>query len=238
MGREDNKLPANVRVNHERELAALKSRLVDTEKEIRRRNMIERYHMVRFFERKRAEKNLRRAERELKGFRESGAEGVEEVEKQVERARVDLNYAMYTPLVWRYCALWPKEKKGKEEDDAVEEEKGGGGSGDEKQAVSDKKPAESAVQGDPAMWERVRKATEEGQKALERLRDATDWRDPADGGVIRQRQEMKLRSKKGTSTLKGEHPKRERAKLDRTQGLSKHEGEANSDAESDGGFFE
>jgi hypothetical protein len=91
------------------------------------------------------------------------------------------------------------------------------------------------------MWERVRKATEEGQKALERLRDATDWRDPADGEVIKKRQETRPNSKrdgKGMPAIKDEYPKKKaRPHSDGKQSFSKQEG-ANSDAESDGGFFE
>lgn len=237
LGRVDNKLPANVRVNHERELAALRSRLVDTEKEKRRGKMVERYHMVRFFERKKAEKNLKRLERKL---RESGEGELEEVQGMVERARVDLNYTMFSPLVWRYCALWPKEKKGRGGDaptaegmDKIEEQK---------QGTSGEKGEDSALHGDPAMWERVKKATEEGQKALERLRDATDWRDPADGEVIKKRQQTKLNYKRdgeGTPAMKDEYPKKKaRPKSDSKQSFSKQGEGANSDAESDGGFFE
>jgi hypothetical protein len=242
----DTKLPANVRVNHERELAALKVQLEDTEKEARRQKYISRYHMVRFFERKKAEKNLRRLEKEVKVIRERFEAGdaewveVQSVEARRDSAKVDLNYAIYSPLFWRYCALWPKEKKKGEVDGAGEE--GGNEGGDGEEDPANRGEGAKQDRGDAVMWERVKKATEEGQKALERLRDAEDWRDPENCAVKKaapSRPKAKQKGHPGTMSSKRTQSTQDAMlRAHRENGHYQVDDVGGSDAESDGGFFE
>jgi len=246
-------LPANVRVDREREVVALRARLADTVQEARRRRRIARYHMVRFFERKKAARVLRRAEREREEARAGGAEEVvlRRLEERVRRARVDFNYAVYSPLEWKYCALWPKAKK---EDGDEAEGKDEYGAEDEEvcnmeEDVGDEQHSavsEPATRGDPVMWERVRKATEEGQKALEALRDSTTSTIAPSDSVSQKSQpkepkepksEQKRKPSERTTNEKSVSKKAKLELRDRKYPDRQNQNDQ-SDEESDGGFFE
>jgi len=245
-------LPANVRVDREREVVALRARLADTAAEARRRRRIARYHMVRFFERKKAARVLRRAEKECEEARAGAAE--EDVRRRLEervcRARVDFNYAVYSPLEWKYCALWPKvkedggEAEGKDESGAENEE-----ASKMEEDVGDKQhstASEPATRGDPVMWERVRIATEEGQKALEALRDSTTSTIAPSGGVSQKSQPKEPKEPKSEQKRKPREETTNEKSISRKAKLElehrKHPDRQNqkdrSDEESDGGFFE
>jgi len=245
-------LPANVRVNHERELVALRAQLDDNARDARRRRRIKRYHMVRFFERKKAAKLLKRAEKEREEGKASGApeEVMKRLEEAVERARVDLNYAMYSPLEWKYCALWPKAKnedgdQGDANDEHVAENEEGDKTEKHVGDVQHSTVDEPVTKGDPVMWERVRKATEEGQKALEKLRDSTTSTVSIIGNVsqkpqLRQSKEPKSSQKPEPSSGRRNDNGIRKVGLDLTDG--QHRGKRSQgdqdDEESDGGFFE
>jgi hypothetical protein len=106
-------LPADVRLNHERELKSCEWDLAKAESQQRKKDLIGKYHMVRFFERRKAERRLKKLERRVKA-------GETELDEQLHEAKVDLNYALYHPLDMVYSALWPT--KGKKDADGNEEE--------------------------------------------------------------------------------------------------------------------
>jgi hypothetical protein len=136
-------MPATVRAGHERRLEALKHDLVITAAEKEKTRMIEKYHMVRFFDRKKAERHLKKAQRALKACEDPAARL--NLEQNVYTAKIDLNYTMYYPLVRNYCALYPTKK---DEDGKMH--------GDEETTVA-------GVRGDPEMWKVVETATKEGR---------------------------------------------------------------------------
>jgi hypothetical protein len=136
-------MPATVRAAHERRLEALKHDLVITEAEKEKTRMIERYHMVRFFDRKKAERRLKKTQRSLKECTEPNARP--RLEKDAYDAQIDLNYTMYYPLVRNYCSLYPNKKR---ED---------GRAHDDDEAIA------AEVRGDPEMWKVVERATKEGR---------------------------------------------------------------------------
>jgi hypothetical protein len=246
-------LPANVRITHEREAAALRASVADAARQARRRKRVARYHMVRFFERKKAAKALRRAEKECAeaGAGGAGEEVLRRLDERVRRARVDLNYAVYSPLEWKYCALWPKVKRegageaeGKGEDGAEDEE-----ARDMEEDVGDEQHntvSEPPARGDPVMWERVRKATEEGQKALERLRDSSTSNTTSSGGVAQKSQPREPkepkseRKRKPNERTADEKSVNKKTKLEprNKKHLDRQNQEDQNDEESDGGFFE
>jgi hypothetical protein len=136
-------MPATVRAGHERKLEALKHDLVLTVAEKEKTRMIEKYHMVRFFDRKKAERALKKAIRAHKACEDP--EERLKLKDRVYNAQIDLNYTMYYPLVRNYCSLYPS-KKGE----------GGKLHGDEEAIVE-------GMRGDPEMWKAVETATEEGK---------------------------------------------------------------------------
>lgn len=205
------RLPMNVRVERERELRGLEERLEEAERKRKRGEMVGRWHMVRFFERRRGERRLRRGRRELRELEaEAGGEGgVEgkgrerrkrEAERRVHDAEVDLNYALYWPLERAYVSLWPRKGKGQEE-----------GKGEE--------DAEEA-KGDREMWKLVARCMAEG--TLEDLREGR-----VEGCGV-ERPERKVVSgkeaKSNGKTVNGKGRAKEEVQQD--------------DEESDDGFFE
>ena len=162
-------LPADVRLNHERELASCTWELAQAETEQRKKDLIGKYHMVRFFERRKAERRLKKLEKRVK----EGETG--DVEEQLHEAKVDLNYALYHPLDMVYSALWPT--KAKKDKDGVEQE--------------------VEKQGDPDMWLLVEKCMEEGK--LDDLRNGKLLKSapaaPTDDDAIAQRASTKSAQK-------------------------------------------
>lgn len=98
-------MPSHVRQEKERALAGyqhdLGLALAKKTRDQGHSKMITRYHRVRFFERKKAERVLKHARTAL----EKG-EGSEEA---VLNAQTDLNYALYLPLNEKYISLWPQD---------------------------------------------------------------------------------------------------------------------------------
>jgi hypothetical protein len=136
-------MPATVRAAHERRLEALKYDLVLTVAEKEKTRMIEKYHMVRFFDRKKAERALKKAQRALKACEDP--EERHELKESVYTAQIDLNYTMYYPLVRNYCSLHPSKK------------------GEDGKMHGDEEAITTGVRGDPEMWKAVETATKEGR---------------------------------------------------------------------------
>ncbi|RMD44685.1 hypothetical protein DV735_g397, partial [Chaetothyriales sp. CBS 134920] len=109
-------LPPEEKREKERELAGLlhdqaKARVTRT-----KRQVLQRYHMVRFFERKKAERKLKRLD-------SSTLEKLAALEKEIHEAQVDLNYALYSPLGEKYIGIFA-------------DERADGGDGDKKSAAT------------------------------------------------------------------------------------------------------
>ncbi|KAK3660002.1 hypothetical protein LTR56_000928 [Elasticomyces elasticus] len=202
------KLPATVRVEKERALRTAESELAETEKAKKRSEVIGKWHKVRFFERQKAGKRVKKLRKELG----SG----EDVEVKLRAAEVDVAYAVYFPLERE------KKKAEGEEDESPE-------------------PVEYERQGDVEMWERVKKCMEDG--TLEALRNgkltgdghAATKEDQADTDQISSvpappvQQPLKKRPKPAPKPIEGN--RRERRKAAEVA-------KAESEEDSDGGFFE
>lgn len=151
-------LPADVRVEKERALQTARHELEEAEKARRRNEMIGRYHKIRFFDRQKATKRLKRARKELDGCPD-GDEGRTELARRVQDAEVDINYAQYYPLDRHYVSLFPRRKtKGDDDDNSEEGEDGANGN----EAIVERK-------GDTEMWERVKQCMANG--TLDALRN-------------------------------------------------------------------
>ncbi|KAM7202096.1 DUF2361 domain containing protein [Naviculisporaceae sp. PSN 640] len=149
---DNSKMPANVRKDLERELAAHKQRIAEDRQKKHRSKMIGKYHMVRFFERKKA---IRRAKQIKKLIAGAGdPEEKAKLEADLHIAEVDIDYAIYYPFLEPYISLYAA--PGKE----------GKGDGDEK-----KSPIDDLHTPRPPMWSIIEKAREEGKAALERIQN-------------------------------------------------------------------
>ncbi|KAF7949052.1 hypothetical protein EAE96_008225 [Botrytis aclada] len=135
-------LPADVRVEDERALAAYQQELASAEAEKIRQKMIKKYHMVRFFERQKASRQLKKLRKRL--LESESTEEVEQLKDEMHILEVDLNYTQYYPLSETYISLYPPKGSGEDAEDKATKEK-------------------------PPMWKEVEKCMEEG--TLDRLRN-------------------------------------------------------------------
>ncbi|KAL8948358.1 MAG: hypothetical protein Q9222_005454 [Ikaeria aurantiellina] len=139
-------LPLDIRIEKERALAGYKQDLEKAQTEKERQRMIKKYHMVRFFERQKATRNLKKLRKRLAAAATDSPER-RNLETQIHSAEVDLNYAMYHPLDEKYISLYPNQ----------ETERADGETGS------------VATTSKPAMWATVEKSMANG--SLQALRD-------------------------------------------------------------------
>lgn len=156
----DGKLPAQIRIAKERELQNTQFELQQSQRAERRSKMIGKYHQVRFFDRQKATKRLKRARKKLIALHE--ADGTRhEVQQEVHVAEICVNYAMYYPLDKPYCCLFPSQKNEKD---------------DEEEA----KDATAMANADQAIWNLVEQCMSDGR--LKDLREGLlteQHKDPA-----------------------------------------------------------
>lgn len=148
-------LPADVRVEKERALRTAQYELERAQNAQQRSEMIGRYHKIRFFDRQKASKRLKRARKELNNCEEDD-DNRAELEKRVEDAEVDVNYAQYYPLDRHYVSLFPR--KNTKDDDVGENDNG-----------SLDKDDDMERKGDSEMWNKVKECMAGG--TLDALRN-------------------------------------------------------------------
>jgi len=232
----DHKMSASMRIDRERELEAceheLAEKMASSREAAHRQKMISRYHHVRFFgtwhdgkarwsnhvnltrtDRKKAMRILKRLKKEYAA--EGDGEKKHMLEKKVHDAEVDVNYAIYYPLMKPYTAMYPKSRVGQSDDQ-------------ESEAQAKSNSEVDGPKGDKDMWRAVEKATEEG--TLGALRSSRHGLP-----VVLAKEQIKTPSLKpkapvaNPKTIEGRNRRERRAHNARLQ-------EAAED--SDGGFFE
>ncbi|KAG7928105.1 hypothetical protein KL925_001405 [Ogataea polymorpha] len=105
-------LASNVRLENERALEALKSELAAVQATLKAKKLAQRYHKVRFFERKKAVRRYKRALKELKeleakdGDPKAIKKEFKKQKKVVRHCEVDLAYVLNFPKTEKYIALY------------------------------------------------------------------------------------------------------------------------------------
>ncbi|KAL8667307.1 MAG: hypothetical protein Q9202_000880 [Teloschistes flavicans] len=137
-------LPMDVRIEKERALAAYKQDLDKAQRTKERQRMIKKYHMVRFFERQKATRSLKKLRTSLASAT-AGTPEYQTLDAEIHNAEVDLNYTVYHPLTEKYIGIFPRQNThGKQDERTVAPEK-------------------------PAMWTVVENCMKDG--TLQALRD-------------------------------------------------------------------
>lgn len=148
-------MPQGIRIERERELESSKHELEEKQTAQReakfRRDIIGKYHMVRFFERQKATRTLKRLHKQLTTLEDESEK--DDKMRSIHNAEVDLNYTLYYPLLKTYVSLYPKQQK----------------DGDKS---SDAASLVEGPKGDVNMWKRVEKAMEDD--TLEELRESKE----------------------------------------------------------------
>ncbi|KAK4224159.1 hypothetical protein QBC38DRAFT_26484 [Podospora fimiseda] len=149
LSRDTSNIPANKQNELERELAAHKQRIEDAENKKFRSHMIGKYHMVRFFERKKAIRVAKKIEKKL--AQATDPDEISQLKIDLHKAQVDIDYCIYYPFLEPYQSLYAKPAAG-EKDDETEETK---------DAAAKYLNVER-----PPMWALIEKTREEGKEAL------------------------------------------------------------------------
>jgi hypothetical protein len=105
-------IPAPVRVEHERQLKGLKMELTSTQQALRARDTARKYHMVRFFERKKAIRRLKQAKRahDAAVAALGDRKEVKKLRKALRHAETDVAYVVLFPKEEKYILLYPNAK--------------------------------------------------------------------------------------------------------------------------------
>ncbi|KAH6010377.1 rRNA-processing protein EFG1 [Parastagonospora nodorum] len=214
---EKHKMSAGARQERERELEACEHELAEKLNASReaeyRKKMIGKYHQVRFFDRQKGTRILKRLKKELSALEDDSKKTA--LQQRIHNAEVDVNYAIYYPLMKPYSSLYPKSKNKKSSDSEEAEDTG----------EDSKNSAEvDGPKGDVNMWKAIEEAMQDG--TLEKLRYSKDAV-PA---------EPPKKSKK---------PKAKDSKKEKSVSKTSHDASAShnyavqdQDEDSDGGFFE
>ena len=148
-------LPAGVKIEKERALAGYKQDLEQAMHGKQRQHMISKYHKVRFFERQKATRALRKVQKQLLDDSDQRIED-EARKASVHAAQVDVNYTIYYPLTEKYVSLFPLEKRASDKNGSQSPETG----------------KDLSIEGKrvrPPMWAVIERCMEEG--TLDQLRD-------------------------------------------------------------------
>ncbi|RDA84515.1 hypothetical protein CP532_1497 [Ophiocordyceps camponoti-leonardi (nom. inval.)] len=159
--RKEEDLPADVRNSLERELATLQAELADKAFHKKRSAMISKYHMVRFFERRKASRLVKQLKRQME--QKPAPDEMKRLKQDLHVAKVDEAYTLYYPHAEPYISLY-----GKSRSTEVDEDEDG---------VALAKQSLRAAR--PPMWSVVEEALMEGTSACVRLRERRQTTDQA-----------------------------------------------------------
>lgn len=108
-------IPAHIRVDNERSLKALKVDLVNTQKSLKAKEVAKKYHMVRFFERKKAIRKLKQAMKAYEDVSKTEVrKDIKKARKVVHHSEVDVAYVILFPKEEKYISLYPNAKEGED----------------------------------------------------------------------------------------------------------------------------
>ncbi|KAI0386134.1 hypothetical protein F5Y04DRAFT_243411 [Hypomontagnella monticulosa] len=214
-------MPANVENELERELAHHQQRIAEAADEKKRKTMISKYHMVRFFERKKADRLAKRISSQLE--KATDETEIEKLKADLHRAEIDSIYARYFPYRERYISLYPVASLGK----SARTEENEGNESTAAQALRNERPP---------MWEVIEKAAEKGTSALVEIRERKL------GGNSKTKL-PDTTSKDSSSTIPTHSKTNNSGSMGKTKAKGKRNeastaAKSNDDSDSEGGFFE
>ncbi|KXJ94438.1 hypothetical protein Micbo1qcDRAFT_193609 [Microdochium bolleyi] len=149
-------LPANVQNDLERELEAHRSRIAKSAEDKQRKDMISKYHMVRFFERKKADRLAKRLRTQLESAEDEAEK--KKIAADLRVAEMDGVYARFFPHRERYISLYPVAGSG----EADETDDKAGSASKAVQALNAERPP---------IWYDIERAERKGMSALVAIRE-------------------------------------------------------------------
>ncbi|KAH7037859.1 uncharacterized protein B0I36DRAFT_380985 [Microdochium trichocladiopsis] len=220
-------LPANVQNDLERELEHHRSRIAKAAEDKQRKDMISKYHMVRFFERKKADRLAKRLRTQLDATEDEAEK--KKIAADLRTAEIDGVYARFFPHRERYISLYPVAGSGTEEDEKVDTKTTG-------------KAVKALKVERPPIWYDIERAERKGMSALVAIRERNLNATPAKGANSTELPSRSSTKQGGDrpgqdSNAAGAAAKRKgKGKHDKLSGAEVQA--AAEDSDSDGGFFE
>ncbi|KAK7749341.1 rRNA-processing protein efg1 [Diatrype stigma] len=220
-------LPANVQNDMERELAHHKQKIAELSDDKHRKSMISKYHMVRFFERKKADRLAKQIRKQLSDVTDE--EETKRLKADLHTAEIDSIYCRYFPHREPYVSLYPV------------------ASAHGKEKAEDASTAAKALRSErPPMWRTIEEAVSKGEKALVEIRERKPAGNRNEKGVEESPSQEPFAGKanhsrkNGISTpaSAGSQPSKAKQKAQARDSLGGALGPRHDDDESDGGFFE
>ncbi|CUM62783.1 uncharacterized protein PRCAT00000341001 [Priceomyces carsonii] len=106
-----NNLPADVRNENERGLKALRVELEHSQVSSKAKKTAKKYHMVRFFEKKKVVRRLKQAKKNLDEVSKTEVrKDIKKARKAVKQYEIDLAYVLLYPKTEKYISLYPNAK--------------------------------------------------------------------------------------------------------------------------------
>lgn len=110
-------LPAHVRIENERALKALGVELQNTQLNLKAKQNAKKYHMVRFFEKKKAVRKLKQARKALEDAASTEVrKDIKKARKVVRHSEIDIVYVVLFPKTEKYISLYPNPKEDDKEE--------------------------------------------------------------------------------------------------------------------------
>ncbi|KAI2637365.1 hypothetical protein GGS21DRAFT_474414 [Xylaria nigripes] len=210
-------LPANVQHDLEKELDHHKQKLEHLADSRLRSNMIKKYHMVRFFERKKAVRLAKQIQTQLDAATDE--EERKNLQAKLHIAEVDALYAKYHPHRERYISLYPIPSNVQ---------------GDTKKEDASS-AARSLLAERPPLWSVIEKVAEKGTPALVQIQERKS--------AVESKNQKSQENRNHASAAKAERHKAKGSsagsrKSNSKQQQSRPEPSDPDGDDSDGGFFE
>ncbi|KAL1413172.1 18S rRNA maturation protein [Vanrija albida] len=117
-------LEPSLRVQTQRRLAALEADLATAQKRDVERKNGAKYHAVKFFERQKLTRVIKRAQRALGADKPLKGKKLAKAEAELADARVMLNYVLHFPNTQKYISLFPSDGKEKASEDPDADDSG------------------------------------------------------------------------------------------------------------------
>ncbi|OTA91595.1 hypothetical protein M434DRAFT_397112 [Hypoxylon sp. CO27-5] len=209
-------MPANVQNDLERELAHHLQKIEEAADEKKRKTMIKKYHMVRFFERKKADRLAKQIKSQLKTATDK--KEIEKLNADLHKAEIDSIYTRYFPYRERYISLYPVASLGL----SVQ-------GGEKKEDAST--AAQALHTERPSIWEDIEKASEKGIQALIEIRERKLGKE----SKSRRSTEQSSKDTKAKSSAKSDSTNTKQGKARKKRD---EPSESSDSSDSEGGFFE
>ncbi|KAI1413739.1 hypothetical protein F5Y13DRAFT_160962 [Hypoxylon sp. FL1857] len=214
-------MPANVQNELERELAHHQQKIEEATDDKKRKMMIKKYHMVRFFERKKADRLAKQIKSQLKTATDE--KEIEKLNADLHRAEIDSIYTRYFPYRERYISLYPVASLGS--------------SGEKKEDASTAAQALHAER--PPLWGEIEKASGKGIPALIEIRERKSEKESRGKRSAKQSSKDSISTKTKDAETKSS-TKSESTNTRQGKGRKKRDEpcESSDSSDSEGGFFE